>query len=106
MKNVQNISVRETNGGAVIAVKAVPGAARDRIAGALGDCLKVTTSAPAEKGKANKAIAALLAKALGVSAGDVTLTAGPTRPRKEFRVAGLSAGELRRRLAKSPRNEA
>ena len=106
MKNVQNISIRDADGGAVIAVKVVPGASRDRVAGALGDCLKVTTSAPAEKGRANKAVAALLAEALGVSAGDVTLAAGPTRPRKEFRVAGLSAGEVRRRLARSPGNGA
>ncbi|KKK79180.1 hypothetical protein LCGC14_2836110, partial [marine sediment metagenome] len=42
----------------MIAVKAVPGASRDRVVGVLGDCLKVATSQPAEKGKANKAIAA------------------------------------------------
>lgn len=89
-------------GGAVIAVKAVPGASRDRVAGVLGDCLKITTSAPAEKGKANKAVAAILARALGVAAGDVTLVAGPTNPRKEFRVAGLSAKQVRARLADAP----
>ena len=94
MKDIKNIDIRNVDGGTVIPVKVVPGASRDRIVGVLGDCLKVATSAPAEKGRANKAVAAILAKALGVRKKDVTLVSGQTNPRKEFCIAGLSAEQV------------
>jgi len=50
----------------LIAVKAVPGAARDEIAGLLGERLKVRVAAPPEDGKANEAICRVLAAALGL----------------------------------------
>ena len=77
-----------------------PGATRDRIVGILGDALKITTSAPAERGKANQAIAAILAEELGVGRSDVRLVSGAASPRKELRTSGLSADEMRRRLAR------
>lgn len=93
------ISIRDIPGGCVLAVKAAPGSSRDRIVGALGDCLKIATSAAAEKGKANAAIAAILAKALGLDKRSVEVVSGHTSPRKEFRVAGLDATTVRQRLA-------
>ncbi len=72
--------------GIEIHVKVVPGASRDRIAGLLGDDLKVQVSAPPEKGKANDAVARLLAKTIGVSVKNVTLVSGPSSPHKIFRV--------------------
>ncbi|HOF17299.1 MAG TPA: DUF167 family protein [Phycisphaerae bacterium] len=101
MRGADQLRMRPHAGGVVIAVKAVPGASRDRVVGVLGDCLKIATSAAAEKGKANRALAAALADALGVSSKSVELVSGPTSPRKEFLVAGLSADEARRRLAEA-----
>ena len=98
MKDAGKISIRDCPGGAIIAVKAVPGASRDKIVGALGDSLKIATSAPPEKGKANSAIAAILAKALGLDKQGVELVSGQTNPRKEFRIAGRSAGAVRKLL--------
>ena len=68
----------------------------------LGDALKVATSTAPERGKANLAVAKIIAKALGLDARAVTLHAGQTNPRKEFLLAGLSAGEARERLGKLP----
>jgi uncharacterized protein (TIGR00251 family) len=99
MKNTDALDIRDTVGGSVIAVKAVPGASRDRIVGVLGESLKIATAAPAEKGKANRAIAALLAEALGVDRREVRLLHGQAGPRKEFRVASLSAEQARAKLA-------
>ena len=98
MKDVEKIAIRDVNGGAVIAVKAVPGASRDRVVGVLGDCLKVATSSAAEKGRANTAIAKTLAGVVGISKRDVEIVGGITNPRKEFRVSGISAAEVRKRL--------
>ena len=98
MQHAEKLTIRAAPGGAVLAVKVVPGASRDRLVGVLGNCLKITTSAPAEKGKANAAVAALLAGALGVDRRAVELVGGPTSPRKEFHVAGLSAEQVRQTL--------
>lgn len=99
MKDVENINLRGVADGCVLRVKVVPGASRDRIAGVLGDALKVATMAPPEKGKANAAVGRILARALGLDARSVTLVAGPTSPHKEFLIPGLSPEAVRRLLA-------
>jgi uncharacterized protein (TIGR00251 family) len=76
---------------ALIAVKAVPGASRDSVAGRLGERLKVRIAAPPEGGKANRAICELLASELGVRAGDVEVVQGHGRAEKVVRVVGVSA---------------
>ena len=97
MNGVDRLSIRDT-GDAVLAVKVVPGATRDRVAGVLGDCLKITTSAAAEKGKANAAVAGILSEALEVDSRSVELIAGRVNPRKEFRIGDVSPEAVRRRL--------
>ncbi len=100
MKSVENISLRPVADGCVLPVKVVPGASRDRVVGVLGDALKVATSTAPEKGKANAAVAKILARTLGLSARSVTLVSGPTSPHKEFLIPGLSPETVRRLLAK------
>jgi uncharacterized protein (TIGR00251 family) len=73
-----------------ISVKAVPGASRDEIAGMLGDRLKVRVQAPAEEGKANRAICNLIAKRLGISTARVTVESGRSRAEKTLRIEGAS----------------
>ena len=98
MKNVEQLSLQPIEGGVAVAVKAVPGSSRNRVVGVLGDRLKIVVSTPAEKGRANAAIAELLAESLGVDRRNVTLFSGWTNPRKEFRVVGLTVEEIRARL--------
>ena len=83
----------------VLAVKAVPGASRDEVAGWLGDALKVKVRAPAVDGRANAAVADLLARHLGVPRRAVELKQGETGRLKRFVIAGLDAAELRARVA-------
>ena len=87
--------VKPVPGGVEINVKVVPGASRDRIAGVLGDALKVQVAAPPEKGKANKAVAALIADAVSVRAKDVAIVSGQTSPRKVVRVVGVDASRAK-----------
>jgi len=84
--------------GAVLAVKVVPGASRDKVVGPLGDRLKVAVRKPPEKGAANRAVCALVAGALGVRPGDVSVLRGEARPEKDLLVRGLEPEEVRRRL--------
>lgn len=82
----------------LIRLKAVPGAKRDEVSGALGDRLKVRVSAPPEDGRANKAVCLLLAGALGVRPRDVEIVGGQTSPEKLARVAGIDAETARKKL--------
>lgn len=80
-----------------------PNAGADRIEGAEGRddgsaVLRVRVKAVPDKGKANAAVIALLAKALGVPKSAVTLVAGDTARLKTVAVEGESE-ELARRLA-------
>jgi hypothetical protein len=79
-------------------IKAVPGSSRDQIAGLVGDRLKIKVSAPAEGGRANKAICRALAAALGLKARQVTIEAGPASPEKVIRIAAAEAECIRRRF--------
>ena len=80
--------------GVVIRVKAVPGARSDAIAGLLGDRLKVRVSAPAEGGKANAAICACVARALGLKPSAVSVVGGPTNPEKLLRIEGAGVDDI------------
>ena len=79
-------------------IKAVPGAKRDEIVGALGDRLKVRVSQPPEGGKANGAIVALIAEALGIKPGDIEIVSGHGGPTKTLRIAGVSLGDAAARF--------
>lgn len=95
-------AIEATDQGVLIRVKAVPGARSDQIAGLLGERVKIRISAPPEGGKANRAIAALLAKALSVRERDVTLVSGPTSPEKTFEIAGVDAAHTAAALGITP----
>jgi uncharacterized protein (TIGR00251 family) len=84
--------------GVTIRLKAIPGAKSDQIAGVLGDRLKVRVSAPPEGGKANKAICALLAKALGCKPRDVEIVSGQTSPEKLAKITGIDTQTARQEL--------
>jgi uncharacterized protein (TIGR00251 family) len=84
--------------GAILAVKVVPGASREKVVGPLGERLKVTVRKPPERGAANRALCELLAEALGVRAADIEVLRGEGRPEKEILIRGLSPEEVGRRL--------
>jgi len=68
------------NGRVCIAVKAVPGAGREAVAGPLCGRPKVQVAAPPEDGKADEAICKLLAKVTGLPARLLQIDSSHTRP--------------------------
>lgn len=87
---------RTVAGGAELRVKAAPGARTDAIDGVVQDAdgqssLKVRVRAAPEKGKANAAIEALLARALGLPKSAVSVEKGGASRIKLVRIAGDGA---------------
>ena len=69
-----------------------PRASRDRIAGPLGERLKITITAPPVDGKANAHLRRYIGKAFGVPASRVSVVAGQTG--RDKRVSIESPGKV------------
>lgn len=93
------IEVRDTPGGAAFAVKVQPRARKNAITGELGGALKLALTAPPVEGKANAACIEFLANFLSVPRSSITIASGESSRGKVIRITGLSAVELRKRLA-------
>jgi uncharacterized protein (TIGR00251 family) len=91
--------IHDTAGGVSFAVKVHPRARKNAITGELGDAIKVSITAPPVDGKANEACTELFADLLKVPRSSVTIASGQNSPHKVIRVNGISAQELRKRLA-------
>jgi uncharacterized protein (TIGR00251 family) len=96
---IRVLAIRADGNDVLLAIKVVPGARRTRIAGVLGDRLKITVAAPPEKGRANEAICVFLAERCGVPARDVIVERGHANPLKSVRIRGANAAAVRNALA-------
>jgi len=93
------IEIRDTPGGTTFAVKLHPRARKNAITGELGGALKLALTAPPVEGKANEACIEFLANLFRVPRSSITITSGQTSRRKVIRVAGITAEQVRKRLA-------
>jgi uncharacterized protein YggU (UPF0235/DUF167 family) len=84
--------------GTILPVRAQPGARRSGVNGEHNGQLKVAVTQVAEKGKANEAIVAVLAAALGLKRSQIELLSGATAGQKKFLVR-ISPAELTSRVA-------
>ena len=88
----------ERDGAVWLRVKAQPRAKANGVAGIVGDALKVRTTAPPVDSAANEALVAWLSEILGCPRRQVTLIRGATSPQKVFRIDGLTAEAVFKRL--------
>ncbi|MCG3127653.1 MAG: hypothetical protein CHACPFDD_02520 [Phycisphaerae bacterium] len=86
-------------GGVGLTLKVVPNASRTRVLGVWDVALRVAVAAPAEGGKANDAVIALLADALRVRKADVSIVSGRSKPLKQVTISGLAIEAVRERIA-------
>jgi uncharacterized protein len=84
--------------GTILPVRAQAGARRNGIKGIHDGVLQVMVTQAPEKGRANKAIIAVLAEALGLRKSQIELLAGETSPQKRFLVKAIIPNELLQRL--------
>jgi uncharacterized protein (TIGR00251 family) len=93
------IAITEHAEGCILPVRAQPGARRTAVQGEQAGSLKVAVTAPPDQGKANKAILEVLRKTLELKRSQVELLSGATSREKRFVIRGMTAAELRGRLA-------
>jgi len=87
-----------TPDGATFAVKVHPRAKKNAITGEIGDALKLSLTASASDGRANRACIEFLANLLKVPRSSITIASGQSSRRKVIRVSGVSADEMQKRL--------
>jgi uncharacterized protein (TIGR00251 family) len=84
--------------GTILPVRAQPGARRNEIRGEQNGMLKVSVTQAAEKGKANKALIALLSKGLSLRKSQLELISGTTSSQKRFLVREVTLDQLSERI--------
>lgn len=82
-------------------VKVQPNASCSEIAGWTGQAVRVRTTAPPARGKANHAVAEMLAGALEIPRCDVRVVRGHASRDKVIEVVGLDQAELLRRVGEA-----
>ena len=82
--------------GTLVEVWVVPGARTAEVVGVHGDAIRLRVAAPAEGGKANRAVEKLLAEITG--ARHVELIAGATSRRKRVVLRGIPPEQARSQL--------
>jgi hypothetical protein len=92
------IAIGDHSKGFTIAIKAQPGAKKNAVLGERNEALRVAVTAAPEKGKANDAIAEVLAKALGLKANQIEMLTGETSREKRFLIAGITKADLTSKL--------
>jgi uncharacterized protein len=84
--------------GCTVAVRVHPGARKNAVTGVHADALKIALTAPPADGRANDALVAFLADALGLPRARIAIAAGLTSRTKLIRITGRSAAEIRAAL--------
>ncbi|AVD70708.1 DUF167 domain-containing protein [Desulfobulbus oralis] len=89
----------QSDGSMLLHVHVQPRAAQNQIAGLMNNALKLRLTAPPVDGQANRAVLAVLAKALGLPKSAVSLKSGGQGRQKTLRISGMSEADIRAALA-------
>lgn len=84
-------------------IKVIPSSSKDCIIGWLEDTLKIKVKAPADKGKANKAVIRVLEKTLSLPKGSVIIESGLTSCLKTININVDNDNDIKERLARLPK---
>jgi uncharacterized protein (TIGR00251 family) len=90
----------DADGHVVLSLYVQPGASRPGVVGRHGPAVKVRVAAAPEQGKANAALARLLAGELGLRPSDIEVVSGHASRHKRVRLHGTDAGAVTRWLAR------
>jgi uncharacterized protein YggU (UPF0235/DUF167 family) len=96
--SADDLDLVEVEGGVRLRLRVRAGARQNALLGTHAGALKLSVTAAPEKGKANKALLALLADRLDLSASSIELVSGASAQDKTV-VVPLGPAALRRRLS-------
>ena len=88
------IAVKAHAEGAMLAVRAQPGARKNAVLGERAGALMVAVTAPPEDGRANAALVEVLKDWLGMKRSQVELVSGRAVRNKVFLIRGVTAARL------------
>lgn len=86
--------VQDVADGCTLAVRVHPGARKNAVTGVHDGALKISLTTPPVEGRANEALIAFVAEALGLPKARVALLSGQTSRSKLLRITGRSAAEV------------
>ena len=97
------LTVSERMGAVRFDVLVRPRSSRSAVLGVRNGALDVAVTAPPADGEANSEVISVLAKALGVRRGGVSIVVGASSRDKLVEVNGMSADEARSKLSQAKR---
>jgi uncharacterized protein (TIGR00251 family) len=97
------LAINERSGGSRLSVHVRPRSSRSAILGVRDGALDVALTAPPAEGAANTELLAILAKALDVRRGDLSIAVGMSSRNKVIDVNGVRPEDARERLQKARR---
>lgn len=80
-------------------IKVIPSSSKDCIVGWLENRLKIKVKAPADRGKANKAVIKLLEGSLELAKGSVSITNGTTSGNKIIEIDAIKDDAIHQKLS-------
>jgi len=80
-------------------IKVIPSSSKDCIVGWLENTLKIKVKAPADRGKANKAVIKLLEGNLELAKGSISITNGTTSGNKIIEIDGINDDVIHQKLS-------
>lgn len=95
------MDIQEHPDGVVVRVKVQPRASKNKIAGLLGDALKVMLTAPPVDGEANSALVDFFSSLFKVSKSCIEILSGHTGRTKLVKIRGVSISQLTEVVGKS-----
>jgi len=93
--------LESTDAGIVLPVRVRAGARRNAITVGSDGGLRIGVTQIAERGKANRAVIALLSKQLSIRKSQIALISGPTSTRKRFLLTEVTPEEFRAAVARA-----
>lgn len=92
------LELTASKGGTLLPVKVTANAKRTALLGLHGGSLKIAVAAPAQQGRANRALVKFVGELLGVAAGQIEIARGQASTHKTLYISNLGPPQISKRV--------